>query len=198
MTCRRIKKFIVKKKDFDDFSFTVGALEYLIKRNHGTPNGKEIDVSRFFIMWVGTMLENEQTGEQQDEGTWIAEAIYGIVKYGFCEESLWPHTAYHRSNQPPKKVFEEAKKFTIVPLLIPPNLDSMKRCLNADLPFLIGIDCKLFARPDMIRINRGYNDKHTGIQTGTEGNHAVLVIGYDDSTQLFLVRNSWGRDWVSF
>ena len=27
------------------------------------------------------------------------------------------------------------------------------------------------------------------------GGHAVLCVGYDDKTQRFLVRNSWGVDW---
>jgi C1A family cysteine protease len=27
------------------------------------------------------------------------------------------------------------------------------------------------------------------------GGHAVVAVGYDDSTQRFLVRNSWGSGW---
>ena len=27
------------------------------------------------------------------------------------------------------------------------------------------------------------------------GGHAVMVVGYDDSAQTFLVRNSWGPNW---
>jgi C1A family cysteine protease len=27
------------------------------------------------------------------------------------------------------------------------------------------------------------------------GGHAVLAVGYDDTTQRFLVRNSWGTSW---
>jgi len=27
------------------------------------------------------------------------------------------------------------------------------------------------------------------------GGHAVLAVGYDDASQTFLVRNSWGADW---
>jgi C1A family cysteine protease len=27
------------------------------------------------------------------------------------------------------------------------------------------------------------------------GGHAVVLCGYNDATQLFLVRNSWGADW---
>jgi len=27
------------------------------------------------------------------------------------------------------------------------------------------------------------------------GGHAVLAVGYDDASQTFIVRNSWGADW---
>jgi hypothetical protein len=27
------------------------------------------------------------------------------------------------------------------------------------------------------------------------GSHAVLLIGYDDANQCFIVKNSWGADW---
>jgi C1A family cysteine protease len=27
------------------------------------------------------------------------------------------------------------------------------------------------------------------------GGHALLVVGYDDATQCFTVRNSWGDSW---
>lgn len=27
------------------------------------------------------------------------------------------------------------------------------------------------------------------------GGHAVLAVGYDNSTQHFIIRNSWGADW---
>ena len=27
------------------------------------------------------------------------------------------------------------------------------------------------------------------------GGHCVVMVGHDDVTQLFIVRNSWGKDW---
>lgn len=171
-------------------------MEYLIKRDYGRDSsGQEIDVSRMFIIWVGSMIEKESLEDQNNEGTWTPEAIYGVVKYGFCDERLWPPSAYTRSARPPRSVFKESQKYTIVPLLVPPNLNSMRRCLNYDLPFIIGVEIPLFHLPDMLRVNRYYN--HSGRIPQQVGRHAVLVVGYNDHTQLFLVRNSWGVNWVS-
>ena len=29
------------------------------------------------------------------------------------------------------------------------------------------------------------------------GGHAVMAVGYDDSTRRFFVRNSWGKGWAA-
>ena len=36
---------------------------------------------------------------------------------------------------------------------------------------------------------------HTWRPTGSGGGHAILVIGYDDSKQRFILLNSWGSKW---
>lgn len=171
-------------------------MEYLIKRDVGTgDDGEDIDVSRFFIQSAAIMIEKEGEGSVKPEGTYTPEAIYGLVKYGFCEEKFWPHDENLYNIQPSKKAFREARKWTVVPVLIPPHLDSMKRCLNDNLPFIIGLNIKLLFLPDMIRLNRSYNEYP--LQRRPLTGHVVLVVGYNDFTQLFIVRNSWGEYWVS-
>lgn len=29
----------------------------------------------------------------------------------------------------------------------------------------------------------------------TSGGHAMVLVGFDDTTRMFVVRNSWGADW---
>jgi hypothetical protein len=142
------------------------------------------------------MIESHEIGHQpKDEGSYTPEAIYGLVKYGVCMERHWPHAEELLGVQPPPEVFAKASKLKVVPLLVPPHLESMKRCLNYDLPFVIGFNTALLHQPDMIQINDNY---HNNPPNPKVGGHAVLVIGYDDRTQLFLVRNSWGKHWVRF
>ena len=36
------------------------------------------------------MIEHESQQEQpNNEGAWLPEAIYAVVKHGFCDERLW-------------------------------------------------------------------------------------------------------------
>ncbi|CAF0875448.1 unnamed protein product [Didymodactylos carnosus] len=177
---------------------TAGALEYSLRRYHNITK----DVSRLFIFWVCARLEHPRVGHMDDEA-WLPEAIYGLVKYGFCFEGVGEHIEENFGVKPLTRAFDEAKTRTIVPIHIAPYLYCMKRCLNYDRPFLISFNLKLLHKHDMIIINQGRAkgpplpiDHTTGKQQ--DQYHVVLVIGYDDQTQLFLVRNSWGKGWVCF
>ncbi|CAF1343584.1 unnamed protein product [Adineta ricciae] len=72
----------------------------------------------------------------------------------------------------------------------------MKTCLANQVPFLIGIKLLDSATSEAKR-NNGYISMPdpSSLTVAMTGTHAVLVVGYDDRTRHFIVRNSWGRDW---
>jgi C1A family cysteine protease len=69
----------------------------------------------------------------------------------------------------------------------------MKGCLADGFPFVLGFSVYSSFESDEVA--------KTGIvplpQPNEEqcGGHAVLCVGYNDATQNFLVRNSWGSSW---
>jgi C1A family cysteine protease len=69
----------------------------------------------------------------------------------------------------------------------------MRGCLASGYPFVFGFTVyESFESQDVAK---------TGVvpmpspNEQTVGGHAVLAVGYDDSQQRFIVRNSWGPDW---
>jgi C1A family cysteine protease len=69
----------------------------------------------------------------------------------------------------------------------------MKGCLAAGYPFVFGFTVyESFESASVAK---------TGVvpypSTGEKvlGGHAVLAVGYDDASQRFIVRNSWGPGW---
>lgn len=38
-------------------------------------------------------------------------------------------------------------------------------------------------------------NKEQYLQTNVEGGHCIVIVGYDDSLQAFIIRNSWGNSW---
>jgi C1A family cysteine protease len=69
----------------------------------------------------------------------------------------------------------------------------MKNVLAGNLPFVIGFTVYASFESSSVAA--------TGIvpmprpREQILGGHAVLVCGYEDSKQLFIVRNSWGTRW---
>ena len=73
------------------------------------------------------------------------------------------------------------------------NLGHMKACLAGGSPFAMGVS-----------IYESFESKHvrrTGlvpipaVNEKLLGGHALLVVGYDDRSRRFIVRNSWGPRW---
>jgi len=93
---------------------------------------------------------------------------------------------------PPKHVYNEASRLSIVPLKVPINIVSVKTCLAHKIPVLVG----LVLSSDEANNNRGFVQIPDKLPN--EGFHACLVVGYDDRIQHFIIRNSWGKDWVCY
>ncbi len=69
----------------------------------------------------------------------------------------------------------------------------MKACLAAGYPFVFGFT--------VYESFEGDDVAHSGVAAmpGSSetalGGHAVMAAGYDDASNRFLVRNSWGTEW---
>jgi C1A family cysteine protease len=180
---------------FSNFSAAnafAGACEYIFNRRFG----KHIDVSRLFIYYNGQMID-QRSLEVTDDGASKQNTVLGMRKFGVCEERLWPYREDLLNKEPPPNVYEAASRVTVIPLKLPRNLVAMKTCLANEVPFLIGIKL-LDSATSEVEKNKGYISmpNPASLKVATTGTHAVLIVGYDDRTGHFLVRNSWGKDWV--
>ncbi len=140
---------------------------------------------------------DQRSLEVTDDGASKQNTALGMRKFGICEERLWPYDARLLNKEPPPHVYEAASRVTVVPLKLPRNLVAMKTCLANQVPFLIGIKL-LDSATSEAKKNNGYISMPdpSSLNVALTGTHAVLIVGYDDQTKHFLVRNSWGRDWV--
>ena len=69
----------------------------------------------------------------------------------------------------------------------------MKGCLASKFPFVFGFTAyESFESPKVAKTGI------LGMPASDEkvvGGHAVMAVGYDDATRMFIVRNSWGSSW---
>jgi C1A family cysteine protease len=157
-------------------------------------------VSRLFIdfnarlCYLNRSVQQHPANDRKDPSdifeTNRQAAIRGVQQYGFCTESLWPYDKDLYMCTPPKNIYKEAAHRSIIPLKVPINIVSVKTCLAYQIPVLIGIQ---------LHRNEAYNNHgyvHIPKISPNEGFHACLVVGYNDRNQHFIIRNSWGSDWV--
>ncbi len=73
------------------------------------------------------------------------------------------------------------------------NLDEIRSCLASGYPIAFGF----VAYPDLESEKVATSGKLPMPTKGEAsiGGHEVLLVGYDDATKLFKVRNSWGPGW---
>lgn len=150
-----------------------------------------ISPSRLFIYYQ----EREDQGTvASDSGSSIRESVKAVKAYGACPEKEWPYDIKRYTTAPSAKAYADAIKYEALTYeRIDRNLVDFKTCLADGYPFVIGFTVyESFEGPDVAK---------TGIMpmpAKTEsvlGGHAVEVVGYDDSKQWFIVRNSWGKKW---
>jgi C1A family cysteine protease/uncharacterized tellurite resistance protein B-like protein len=182
----------------------VGGYEYIMNRV-----GKAVDFSRLFVYYNARVEGLEYFGGDkiQDQGSSISLALASLQDKGVCYESTWPYTVRDNGQvkninaEPSEEAYSEAEalldrpKFQWeAPEKVPLDLYTMKHCLAEGYPFIFGL--RLFDSFDQAR-EKGRVPLPDTSDAGRKahGNHAMLCVGYRDSAQMFIVRNSWGEDW---
>lgn len=147
--------------------------------------------SRLFTYYTARDLEGTVN---EDSGAMLRDAIKAINKFGACPESIWPYDINKFTVKPTPTCYDTASRHTAVSYFqLSQNLNQMKGCLSEGFPFAFGMT--------VYDSFEGENVANTGVvqmPSSNEqqiGGHAVLVVGYEDSQQRFIVRNSWGSDW---
>ena len=151
---------------------------------------KVLAFSRLFIYYNERVVEHT-TGT--DSGAMLRDGIKTLAKLGACPESEWPYNIKEFTVQPPEKDYQDALNYQITSYYRILTLNSMKHTLANGFPFVFGFSVYESFESEAVA--------KTGIvpmpAAGERmiGGHAVMAVGYDDSKDHFIVRNSWGTSW---
>lgn len=165
-----------------------GALEFL--ENKTLPKSQFVDISRLFIYYNERVIEGTV---KEDSGAFIRDGVKAAATVGACSETVWPYIIRKFMTKPPVRAFADAAKRKISQYLRITNLAGIKQSLAAGYPVVFGFQVYQQFESDQCA--------HDGIVVmpipGEQsiGGHAVLAVGYDDTKQMLLVRNSWGASW---
>ena len=160
--------------------------------------------SRLFIYYNERDIEGTVG---TDSGAMLRDGVKCVSKLGVCDENQWPYDDQHpkidggpwpggarAGKKPSADCYTAALDHTATSYQrVVRSLSQLKGCLAEGYPFVFGFTVyDSFMSDDVAG---------TGVvpmpQAGesVQGGHAVLAIGYDDATQRFEVRNSWGPAW---
>jgi hypothetical protein len=165
-----------------------GALEYLVRRE----TGEHVDVSRLFIYFNQRLWDDSV---REDVGAAVSHGVRVLAKLGAPLEQLWPYDRRLFAVQPPERVYREAARFRLKDWWsVPIDRRAVKACLAGGFPIVFGTR----VTESFMSVGRnglvpmiGDRDR----DDARHGRHALLLCGYDDARQLFVLRNSWGTDW---
>lgn len=164
----------------------VGALEYLVRR----VKGQHVDLSRLYVYFNQRLWDDSV---RDDVGASVSDGIRVLSRVGVPREVSWPYARDLFGVQPPEAVYREAMNFRASDWWnLPVDADAIRGCLAAGFPITFGTRVtESFVqtpRSGLCGMPQGADDRR-------HGRHALLLVGYDDRHRLFVVRNSWGRDW---
>ena len=164
----------------------VGAMEV----NENINKTKFVDLSRLFVYYNERLLEGTVTS---DSGATIRDGIKTLTVYGVCTEVLWPYIVSKFTSKPSAACYKDGLTRKISSYQRITTLTDMKNCLASGFPFVFGFSVYTSFESSQVATTGVVNLPTKGEKL--LGGHAVLCVGYDDISQRFLVRNSWGSGW---
>jgi len=147
--------------------------------------------SRLFIYYNTRVIEGTV---KSDAGATLRNTMKTLVDRGTCPETKWTYDISKFATKPCGCCYNIAKDNQVLQYLrVTHSLFDMKQCLAQGHPVAFGMMLfQSFMSNDVAATGNVImplpND--SGI-----GGHAVLAVGYDDTKNVFIVRNSWGENW---
>jgi len=147
--------------------------------------------SRLFIYYNERVMENSVG---TDSGAQIRDGIKSVAQQGVCPETDWPYLITKFKIKPPAAAYKKALKYQALTYRrVTQNAAQLKSCLASGYPFVFGFtvyesfESQAVAKTGVVPMP-AHSEK-------VLGGHAVLAVGYDDTTQRFIVMNSWSTTW---
>ena len=168
-----------------------GLIEYYQKNTFGT----YIDGSRLFIYKTARSL----LGMEGDSGATLRISIAALKLFGVPPEIYWPYDVRKFDDDPTPFVYALAQNYQAItyyrldPPHIPPEqiLFRIKQHLAKGFPAVFGF--VVFSSISQATKSGYIPVPHQGDRK--IGGHAVMAVGYNDSDEHLIIKNSWGTEW---
>lgn len=154
-------------------------------------NRKNVNISELFIYYNSRELNGNINN---DSGATLVSAIHAVKEKGACYTKTYPYEIESFSQLPKDEAYAEAKH-QVVNKASRINITEtdFKHAIANGHPVIIGLKIfeSFYPKDDSGIIPFPSSD---AAEYEQYGNHALLVVGYNDEEKLFKIRNSWGEE----
>ena len=164
-----------------------GAIDLIDRKTQN----KQLRVSRLFIYYQERLLEGDIS---MDNGAYIRDGIKACYTVGAPLETLWPYNVAKFATNPSSAAYADANLRKVISYSKCVDFMSVKSALAAGNPVVVGFYVyssfeTSYVATTGIMPYPNVNREHL------LGGHAVCLVGYDDTHNWFIARNSWGTGW---
>lgn len=148
--------------------------------------------SRLFIYYNERLL---QKTTKFDSGSTISNSIRSLKKYGVCSETDWEYTIESFNVKPTNECYTigDKNKINFEYIKLKQDIHQLKACICNNHPFIFGFS--VYEGFENKNITENGIMKYPDIKEKLLGGHCVVAVGYDDETEMFIIRNSMGVNW---
>jgi C1A family cysteine protease len=145
--------------------------------------------SRLFLYYNERALDGDIS---QDAGSTISQGIKALETIGVCDEQSWPYIEDKFTIKPSQNCYSEAKLHEVIKAIpVGQTLEAMKQCLASGFPIALGIE--VYSELESQEVATTGMCPMPGPDSQLLGGHAIMCVGYSDETQMWTMRNSWGK-----
>jgi C1A family cysteine protease len=147
--------------------------------------------SRLFIYYGERQIEGTV---DSDSGAEIRDGFKVLSTQGAPPETDWPYEISQFATQPPPQAYEDAKlDMALQFMAVNQDLTTIKSSIYQNCPVVMGFT--------VYQSFESQGVANTGVMPMPQpnekvvGGHCTVWVGWDDSKQVFITRNSWGAGW---
>jgi C1A family cysteine protease len=147
---------------------------------------KNIMTKKYLDYLSPAFIYNNREEPNKDEGMTSKDAINIVKEFGVSTEQIYPFSNLKQSIQP--SVYDNALAYKINGSYYIKTLDAMKIAIYNNGPVMAVLPVYTNPNQNTFWIQPSVNNKISGL-------HCITIVGYNDTTQKLLIRNSWGTNW---
>lgn len=162
---------------------------------------EDCDLSEAFLYYNARSLD-EYGSVDEDQGSRFVPALESLRTFGIALEKHCPYNDQVFNSKPSEEAYQDAATRKLLKALnVERNVNAIKSALSDGYPVAGSFNLfkSFFEAGAYIPMPSEQEMKEFEQQGEEEQNrhsrHAMVIVGYSDKLQRFLVRNSWGEEW---